>query len=137
MQKGTDLHPCVPVAGCQHFPPLRNVTRGFPARLKRTPATRPLLAPHASPASFSLVCYGLIPTCSRKMRSSSASYRSFVSFTATVRVPGIFCPLGVSLPRCSCANFALHSASRSKVSGLLMKSVVVVRGVRGRDRCHA
>jgi hypothetical protein len=95
---------CAPVVGCQHFPPLRNVTRDFP--VKRTPATRPLLAPHASPASFSLVCYGLIPTCSRTMRSSSASSRSFVSFTTTVWVPGISCPLGVSGRRCSCAKFA-------------------------------
>ena len=111
---------CAPVVGCQHFLPLRNVTRDFPAPLKRTPATRPLLAPHASLASFSLVCYGLIPTCRRKMRSSSASSRSFVSFTTTVWVPGISGPLGVSVRRCSCAKFALHSAS--KVIGLRMKS---------------
>jgi hypothetical protein len=25
---------CAPVAGCQHSPPLRNVTRGFPAPLR-------------------------------------------------------------------------------------------------------
>ena len=53
-----------------------------------------------------LVCYVLIPTCSRTMRSSSASSRSFVSFTTTVWVPGISCPLGVSGRRCSCAKFA-------------------------------
>jgi hypothetical protein len=41
-------------------------------------------------------------------------------FTTTVWVPGISCPLGVSVRRCSCAKFALHSAS--KVIGLRMKS---------------
>jgi hypothetical protein len=75
---------CAPLVGCQHFPALRNVTRGFPAPLKRKPATRPLLAPHAPPASFSLMCYGLIPTCSSKMRSLSVSSRSFVSFTTSL-----------------------------------------------------
>ena len=122
MQKGTDLRASVLLSLAAKTSLLSGTSRVvFLLRSLELPATRPLLAPHASPASFSLMCYGLIPTCSGKMRSSSVSSRSFVSFTTTVWVPGISCPLGVSVRRCSCAKFALHSAS--KVIGLLMKSV--------------
>jgi len=43
----------------------------------------------------------------------------------TVWVPGISCPLDVSVRRCSCAKFALHSASKKRILGKVFRGKIV------------